>query len=128
MATTPQYTATAKNSTVQASAANTNLDGTGTLVDVYTAGASGGRVDELVIKATGTTTAGMIRLYVSDTTNHRLIKEVPVIAITPSSTIPAWEAKVVFPNGLIMQTTYVLKASTHNAETFNIVMTKAGDF
>ena len=128
MASSPQYTGTPKNSTVQVSTANTGRDGTGTLADVYTAGASGGRIDELTIHATGTTTAGMIRLFLSDTTNHRLIQEIPVIAITPSSTVPAWSGKVSFDGGLILQGTYVLKASTHNAETFNVVVTQGGDF
>ena len=128
MATSPQYIATPKNSTTQISTANTARDGTGTLGTVYTAGTSGARIDELTIHATGTTTAGMIRLFLDDTVNVRLIAEVPVVAITPSGTLPAWSAKVSFENGLILEASNLLKAGTNNAETFNCVVTQGGDF
>jgi hypothetical protein len=128
MASAPQYVGSPKNGTTQISTANTNRDGTGTLGTVLTAGASGSRVDKLTIQATGTTTAGMIRLFISDGTNHRLIREIPVIAITPSATQPAWFEDISFDGGLILQNTYSLRAATNNAETFNIIPTIAGDF
>jgi hypothetical protein len=124
MATSPQYVGTAKSPSVTISTANTNRDGTGTLGTVHTAGASGSRIDRLLIQATGTTTAGMVRLFVGTA----LIKEVPVIAITPSATQPAWSAEVVFEGGLVLQASAVLKASTHNAESFTVTLTNAGDF
>lgn len=45
----------------QVSAANTNRDGTGTIVDLVTGGTYGTRIDKVRICATGTTTAGVIR-------------------------------------------------------------------
>lgn len=129
MALQPQYIGIPKNGVAQVSTANTTLTGAGTLVTVYTAGATGSRIDSLLVQATGTTTAGMVRLFISDgTTNHRLIMELPVVAITPAATLPAWSATVNFPKGLVLQATWLLKASTHNAETFNIIPTVAGDF
>jgi invasion protein IalB len=44
-----------------------------------------------------------------------------VTAITPSSTVQAFTATVVFPNGLVLPTGYTLRASTHNAESCNVV-------
>lgn len=128
MANNAQFVATPKNGVAQVSVANTARDGTGTLSTVYTAGATGARIDSLVVTATGTTTAGMIRLFISDNTDSRLIKELPVVAVTPSGTIPAWNAEVRFDGGLVLQATWTLKASTNNAETFSIVPTVAGDF
>ena len=128
MASSPQYVATPKNGVAQATVANTARDGTGTLATVYTAGALGSRVDSLIIQATGTTTAGMIRLFISNGSATVLIKELPVQAVTPSATIPAWSNEVQFPNGLIFQATWTLKAGTNNAETFNIIPIIAGDF
>lgn len=127
------YVVTPKNGAfAQASVANAGRDGTGTLVTVYTAAASalGSRVDRLVIAATGTTTAGMIRLYVANSagTAIRMIREIPVIAITPSATQPAFLVEVVFDNGLILENAATLRASTNNAETFNIQPIVAGDF
>ena len=128
MASNAQFVGTPKNGVAQVTVANTALDGTGTLATVYTAGATGARIDSLLVQATGTTTAGMIRLFISDGSATRLIMELPVVALTPSATIPAWSATVNFPKGLVLQATWMLKASTHNAETFNIIPTVAGDF
>jgi hypothetical protein len=134
MATGPQYVGTPKTWTAQASVANTNRDGTGTLATIVTAGASGSRVDELTIKAIATTTAGMVRLYLHDGTNARLWDEVPVIAITPSGTLPTWEA-VLGNNApvnsgkwpLNLPTGWSLRAAPQNAETFNL-HASGGDF
>lgn len=128
MASNAQFVGTPKNGVAQVTVANTNLDGTGTLATVYTAGATGSRIDSLLVHATATTTAGMIRLFISDGASNRLIMELPVVAVAPASAIPAWSATVNFPNGLVLQATWLLKASTHNAETFNIIPTVAGDF
>lgn len=125
MAASPQYVGTAKSPSVTISTANTNRDGTtGTYGTLMTAGASGSRVDRINLTATGTTTAGMVRLFVGTA----LIKEVPVLAITPSATQPAFSADVVFDSGLILQASAVLKASTHNAESFNLTVISGGDF
>lgn len=132
MSTSAQYASTPKCGVGQVSVANTNRDGTGTIVTVFSAGASGSRIDAINIKATGTTTAGMIRLFIHDGTNARLLTEVPVTAITPSGTLPSWEAQLntntmtqVLP--LVLPTGYSLRAATNNAETFNVIAL-GGDF
>jgi hypothetical protein len=134
MATAPQYVGTPKTWSAAMSTANTNRDGTGTLATIATAGASGSRIDEVTIKATGTTTAGMARLYLHDGTSARLFDEVPVQAVTPAATIPTWEA-VLGNNApvnsgkwpLFLPTGWSLRAAPNNAETFN-VHASGGDF
>lgn len=132
MSTTANYAATPNLGVAQISTANTNRDGTGTIGTVLTAGASGSRIDALFVKATATTTAGTIRFFVHDGANARLLNEVPVLAVTPSGTAPAWEVQMngntmsqLFP--IILPTGYSLRASTNNAETFN-VFAVGGDF
>lgn len=132
MSATPAYASTPKCTIGALSAANTNLNGTGTIATVFTAGTNGSRIDAINIKATTTTTAGMVRLFVHDGSTAHLLAEIPVIAITPSSTQPAWEAQLnsnslsqMLP--LILPTSYSLRASTHNAETFNVIAI-GGDF
>ena len=125
MATSAQYASTPKSNTVAISTANTNRDGvTGTYGTLYTAGASGGRIDRLNITATSTTTAGMIRLFV----DNALIQEIPVLAITPSGTQPAFSVNVDFDKGLILEAASVVTANTHNAESFNLTIISGGDF
>ena len=132
MATQAQYAATPKCGVGQVSVANTNRDGTGTIATIFTAGANGSRIDAIDLKAVGTTTAGMLRLFIHDGVNARLLTELPVTAVTPSATLPSWEAQMnvntmtqVLP--LVLPTGYSLRASTEKAETFNIIAL-GGDF
>lgn len=127
MSTTAQYAATPRAALGQVSTANTNRDGTGTLATIFTAGASGSRIDDIYIAATGTTTAGVVRLFLYDGTNNRLWLEILVTAVTPSTTVQVWNYTLL-NQALILPVNYVLKGSTNNAETFNINVTRAGDF
>jgi hypothetical protein len=127
MATTAQYASTVRASAAQVSTANTNRDGTGTIVTVLTAGSNGSRVDDIYIVATGTTTAGVVRLFVNDGTNTRLWQEVMITAVTPSTTVQVFNTAL-FNQALILPSGYSLRASTNNAETFNVLVTRAGDF
>jgi hypothetical protein len=127
MAINAQYASTPRAALGQVSTANTARDGTGTLATIFTAGSSGSRIDDIKIQATGTTTAGAVRLFLHDGTNARLYDEILVPAITPSTTVEAFSATlvnqaIVLPNG------WSLRASTNNAETFNVLVTRAGDF
>jgi hypothetical protein len=112
------------------SAANANRDGTGTIVTIATGPASGMRIDDITIQATGTTTAGMIRLYLSfdSGTTNDCVLEIPVQPITPSATAAAWQARLTNLAYILPNATAMLRASTHNAENFRVVVTRKGDF
>lgn len=127
MSINANYAATPRAAAAQVTTANTNRDGTGTIVTVLTAGANGSRVDDITVTAVGTTTAGMVRLFVNDGANTRLWQEVPVSAITPSGTVQAFTTTLL-NQALILPNGFSLRASTNNAETFNIIVRRAGDF
>lgn len=127
MATTAQYASTVQNASAQVSTANTNRNGTGTIVSVMTGATNGTRIDDIYIVATGTTTAGVVRLFISDGSNIRLWQEIIVPAITPSTTVQVF-SQALINVGLILENGWSLQASTNNAETFNILVTRAGDF
>lgn len=131
MNTEPVFALTPRVGLAQVSTANTNRDGTGTIEVVLTAGENGSRVDVITIKAVVTTTAGMIRLFINDGTNTRLWKEVSVSAATPSGTVQAFAAILDSDSDgdlpLILPVNYSLRASTHNAESFNVIA-HGGDF
>lgn len=108
------------------STANSNLDGTGTLGTILTAGASGSgwkgcRIENISIKALVTTTTGMVRLFIYDGTNTRLITEVFIPSVTKSGTEPSFETRLSLGN-FQLQAGYSLKASTQNAESFAIIV------
>lgn len=121
------YAATPRTEVAQVNAANTNRDGTGTIVTVFTAGTNGSRIDDLYITPAVTTTAGMVRLYIHDGTTARLWREVGISANTPSDTNPVVHT-VLSGLGLILKSGYSLRASTEKAEAINIAVTRAGDF
>ncbi len=128
MSANPNFASTPKVGKQLVNAANANRDGTGTIVSIFAAGANGSRIDKAVIAANGTTTAGMVRLYISDGATHTLIKEIPITAITPSGTVQSFNAVLTGdPFPLSIPIGYSLRASTHNAEAF-IVTAFGGDF
>jgi hypothetical protein len=126
MASSPAYTATPRTERATISAANTNRDGTGTIVNLFTAGANGSRVERITICATGTTTAGMIRFFLYDGTNFDLWREVSVTAITPSGTVIAYYFQI-SNLAFILSSGKSLRVATNNAETFKIIA-EGGDF
>jgi len=145
MATNAQYTKNARQASVTINTANTNRDGTGSMQIAWTAPAftsdinpGGSRIERVLLQATGTTTAGMVRLFVSsDATantaaNTFLYEEIPVTAATPSTTISAWAASLqavtyqtLFP--IILGPGCTLRVATANAESF-VVTVMGGDY
>lgn len=90
--TTPIFPVTPVVSWGTVATANTAKGGTGTVVTVYTAGANGGRVDYLKVRALGTNVATVLRVFVnngSDPTtaaNNSLFIDWTIAATTSSET------------------------------------------
>jgi hypothetical protein len=123
MAAAPTYAANPRSiDRAVVSAANTNRDGSGTIVSIATGSAAGFKVMEVVAQATVTTTAGMIRLFISTDSGSTwdLFDELPVGAVTVSASISAFRAVKNYNNLVLTGTTNRLGASTHNAEAFEV--------
>lgn len=118
----PKYPQTLRSEDVVVSTANTNRDGSGTLASALTGVAAGTVVRRCRIAAGSTTTDGMLRFYVYDGTNARLIDELRVPSNTPGATIRTWTYLWSPPGGEVYLpgTAFILKISTHNAETFYV--------
>lgn len=128
--TDPIFTITPRLTSARMTAANTNRDGTGTVYDVITGATNGTRVDRVVVKAEVTTTAGMVRLYIYDGSTTRFLAEAIVTAITVGAAVKSFEYEFSRVDGLpfcVLPNTYVLRASTHNAEAM-IVSALGGDY
>lgn len=78
-----------------AAAANTALDGTGTVSTVFTAGADGSMVNSIIVKSSSTTAtsaAGVLRIWInngsvtSTATNNTLVREYVLTANTATAT------------------------------------------
>jgi len=114
--------------------ANTGRDGTGTIPTIVVGRGPGTRIERVRVRAAGTTTAGMIRIFKKATglarnadgtfasytaPTWRLIHEIPVTAITPSATVEAFSGEWAPTNGHTLADGEQLGVSTHNAEIFN---------
>ena len=72
--------------------ANTAMDGTGTVVTIFTAGSDGGRVERIRTKAAGTNVATVLRVFINNggdnatPANNVLIAEKTIAATTASAT------------------------------------------
>lgn len=75
MASSPIFVATPNYGVASVSTANTNRDGTGTIVDAWTAGASGGKVERVVIKAAGDPADSIVTMFIYDGSAYRLYDE-----------------------------------------------------
>jgi hypothetical protein len=124
MALRPAYASTPRSiDHFRLSAANTARDGSGTINTLATGSATGFRVDQIRAKANNTTTAGMIRLFISidNGSTWKLLDEIPVSAITPSGTVGSWQDARTFSNLVLMGTTNKLGVTSNNAESFDVV-------
>lgn len=122
-ATTPRY------EVAQVSTANTARDGTGTIVTLFTAGPNGSRVDNIGWSGTGTTSAGLVSVFVRETSEGTwmYITSLPINANTASATnAPHF--------GAAHNLNWVLSAgaeigiATTIAQTVNVHVFLAGDF
>ena len=137
MATSAQYVTTPVIEITQGTTADTSRTAP-TAGNTYlvcqgpaTASASGigKRITRVTVAATGTTTAGVIRFWISvDTgTTKRLILEKIIVANTPSTTNPIVRFDVPELVGLVLPGTVSsavtsLYATTNNTETFNFLV------
>lgn len=119
---------TANTGIANVNSANTNLDGTGNLATVVTAGQLGATVKSVIIKATGPVTTGMIRLFIQKASPSItvLYKEVqiPITPVlqntpTPAPVLPVYE--VTLMGDLKLQSGDALVASTQIGDSFNII-------
>src|SRR3954462_10316528 len=83
------------------SAANTALDGTGTVVTVFTADATnGGRVDTLKVRQIGTNIATVLRVFINNgstnatATHNTLYMELTIAANTISQTTQSTDYEI----------------------------------
>lgn len=126
MSSAPAFFSNPVTAAIQISTANTARDGTGTIATLITGVAAGTLVDDLVLCAAGTVTNGVIRLWLHDGTNARLIREILVTSTVPSATVAAWQMLLSDLGIILANTSWSLRVSTHNAEVFNIAITRAG--
>ena len=117
---------TGSNGLVEISTANSNLDGTGTLGTLITAGTSasykGMSLRSITVKAEGKPGTGMIRFFIGDPEAEvdYLFTELYVPDHGRSGVDESYERTITFDDQLDIQANYIVKVSTQAADTFDV--------
>lgn len=133
MSSTANYASTPVVGSALLTTADTSLTAPTTVGTVLTAGASGTRIDYIEVQGVATTVAGLVNLFIYDGSTYSLWQQVPIIAITTSTTTPAFSATL-SSNGnasvmpLCIPTGYSLRATTTVAQTGIRVIAYGGNF
>lgn len=115
MAVDPAFAATINNGAQLLGAAETNLQVPTTTSVLVTAGATGTKVEEIVVEATTTsltptTVAGLVYIFLYDGTTYHLYDAIPVTAVTASTTTAPFRVSKTYTN-LFFKTGWSLRAS-----------------
>src|SRR6186997_1540402 len=99
---------------VTISTANSNLDGSGTIGLVLTAGHTGTKIKRIVVKAQGNTSEGMVRLFIQNGGGgFGLYSEIMVPSSVQNAVTKSFE--FCLETDLVLNTGWGLYASTQNA-------------
>lgn len=115
MALDPQFASIPKVGAGIPAGAETSLTVPTLAATVLTAGASGTKIEEVVVEAvttslTPTTVAGLVYLFVYDGATYHLYDVIPVTAVTASATVAPFRANRTYAN-LVLPSGYSLRAS-----------------
>lgn len=80
-----------------------------TLTFAPVVGASGAKIEEIRFEATATSVAGTINLFLYDATTYHIIDQIPVTAVTLSTTAASWSQSRAYRNLFIPQSTWSLR-------------------
>ena len=131
MASTPAFTGTPRLGFGSVTAANTNRDGTGTIVDILTGVAAGTKVTEIVLKATGDPADSVVTIFIHDGTSYRLYDEIDLgDQAAASTTVVGYRTRKTYENLILPSASYKLAAAITVALTSGAinVFAHGGDF
>jgi len=112
--------------TATAVTARTSITGTTGLVALTPVSTNGKRVDQITVKAQGTTVASILFLWLYNGTKAFLLDEIDITAVTPSNTVDAFSLTRTYQN-LIIPPTYQLYIS-QTVQTNVSVFANGGDY
>lgn len=130
MATDPAFAATVNIGAAIASATfDASLTAPTNVATVFTAGASGSKIEEIVVEGLGTTVLGVCNLFLYDGSTYHLFDQVLVLAVTSSTTATAFRWNKSYPN-LVLKTGWSLRFAQTIAGNQSMLKVSAfgGDF
>ena len=133
MSTSAQYASTPHIGSALLTTGDTSLTAPTTVGTVFTAGASGSRIDYINVQGVATTVASIVNLFIYDGTTYFLYAQVPVQAITSSTTVNAFQSLLSSNSNanllpINLPTGYSLRATTSVTQTGVRVTASGGDY
>lgn len=99
MAAGPAFASVPRIGFASVSTANTNRDGTGTIVDALTGVAAGTRIERIVLITTGNPADSIVKVYLFDGTTYRLYDEFDLGDPAAASTVlPGYRTERSYPD------------------------------
>ena len=122
MATAPAFIGTPRIGVATVSTANTNRDGTGTIVDIITGAATGTRILEVVVKADGDPADCCVVLYLNNGVSSFVFDEIDLgNPAAGSATVASYRGTLTYANLVLPNASWKLQASITAAPTAGTV-------
>ena len=129
MATTPQFAASINiGSNAVSASQDSSYTSPSHAVTIVTAGANGTKIEEVVFAGIGTTVAGLVVLYLLDSSStYHYFDSVVVTAVAPSTTASPFRIVNSYPN-LFLKSGWSLMATSFSPSQFINVIAFGGDY
>lgn len=122
MASVPAYASVTRMGVAAVSTANTNKDGTGTIVDILTGVAAGTKVERIVVKATGDPADSLLTLFIYNGTSYFLFDEVDLgNPAAGSTTVETYRYEKAYSNLYLPSSSHKLAAAVTVALTSGVL-------
>jgi len=128
MAAAPAFAGTPNNTPIKVSAtADTSYTAPATTVVCFTAGASGSKVEEIVIMGNGTTVLGVINVFIKRSGTFYLFDSFNIPVVTPSTTAANGRWAKTYAN-LVLKNGDTLEATSTVANQLASIVALGADF
>lgn len=120
--TTPSFAVVPRAAVAAVSTANTNRDGTGTIVDIITGVAAGTKINEIAVQSTGDPADSVITLYLHNGTSYFLFDEIDLgNPAAASTTVSGFRASRRYENLVLPSSSWKVAAAITVALTAGVM-------
>lgn len=120
MAANPSFISAPRIGVASLSAANTALDGTGTIADLITGVAAGTRILEIDAQCSATSAAALVNLFLWNGTAWTLFDQISITAATVSNTVKANRNFTAYTNLVLPDATWKVGCTTTIAQATRV--------
>lgn len=122
MASSPTYSSTPRLGVAAVSTANTNRDGTGTIVDLLTGVSAGTRIERVVLEATANPADSVVTLFIHNGTSYFLFDEFDLgDPAAASNTLPGFRTERRYEDVILPSASFKIAAAITVALTAGVI-------